>query len=355
MKIWLSSKIEEKGYKTRAIDTILTKYSSKDNHLFTITDNTIYLNKSELSKIDLKTIGLRGKKKKYSKAVVSLAINELHKRDNGKMWLTELVPMVLSSIAPEPTLSRKGVLDILESDWSDDIIVFRINNRIGIRLRKQFVAAPNFKTISEPAQETDLPHMAEDKETRERITAATVLDWDKLILRMKRELKYYISQSWFGMDFDLEASLMLFKSLMTSSSNTNLSSIIPQNLYAYWFCATDEYDRNRYFCDLARCYEALLKEIYYSERTAPMKKVKGLNDMTMFYFPTIYEALNSPVSTYGFSRIVKDLSIKRNKLAHGDYIELSSVVEAQTITNYVALYVYTIATKGVIKKKTNRN
>ena len=127
-----------------------------------------------------------------------------------------------------------------------------------------------------------------------------------------------------------------------------LSKTLPHELYAYWFCATDEHDRNRYFSDLARCYEALLREIYYSIRTIPMKKVNGLHELTMLYFPKIYEALNSPETSYGFSRILKDLNHKRNSLAHGDYVELSSVLEAQTITNYIALYVFTIATEGTL-------
>ena len=174
------------------------------------------------------------------------------------------------------------------------------------------------------------------------------IDWDKMLSRMKRELEFYIRPSWFGISFDLDKALHDFKMLMTTSHNKNLSTTIPHDLYAYWFCATDEHDRNRYFSDLARCYEALLREIYNSVYTIPMKKVNGLNELSMLYFPKIYEALNSPETSYGFRRILRDLNYKRNRLAHGDYVELSSVLEAQTITNYIALYVFTIATEGRI-------
>ena len=79
-----------------------------------------------------------------------------------------------------------------------------------------------------------------------------------------------------------------------------------------------------------------------------MKKVNGLNELAMLYYPSIYDALDTKDTVYGFKRVVKDLNYKRNQLAHGDYVQLSSVLEAQTITNYVALYVYTIATNGRI-------
>ena len=349
VRSWLKSQMQDNGYNFKNIYTILDKYTKTDKPLFYIHGKDISINKTVLENTDLKTIGLRGASKEYSMSVISLAINELHKRENNEMWLTDLIPMVLSDIAPEPTLSRKKILDILESSWTDDLTVFRNEDgRIGIKLTKEFIPVPIYTVETEQGKTSDLPQMKEIHETREKISSTTVVDWDKLLARLKRELEYYVRPSWFGMDFNLDDALSNFQTLMTSSKNLNLAVIIPQDLYAYWFCAIDEYDRNRYFCDLARCYEALLKDIYYLTRTTPMRKVNGLYELSMLYYPTIYEALESKELGYGFKRVVKDLNAKRNKLAHGDYVELSTVLEAQTIINYIALYVYTIAKNGRI-------
>lgn len=347
LKAWLIGVLQSKSYNTNTVDSTIQKYSSETYNLLIIgKDGQVSLNNVEAEKIDLKTIGYRGTSKKYAMAIISLAINELHKQKSNKMWLTDLVPLVFTSIAPEPILSRRKILDILESGWTEDLSIFRKDERIGIRLNQGFVAAPNYAIDANKANETDSPQMIEVQEEREKISSIVTIDWDKMLSRMKRELEFYIRPSWFGMSFDLDKALLDFKKLMTTSHNKNLSTTIPHDLYAYWFCATDEHDRNRYFSDLARCYEALLREIYYSVRTIPMKKVNGLHELAMLYFPKIYEALKSPETTYGFSRILKDLNHKRNSLAHGDYVELSSVLEAQTITNYIALYVFTIATEG---------
>lgn len=349
LKAWLTSIMQSKNYNTHTVDNTIQKYSSETCHLLIVgNDGQVSLNNIEAEKIDLKTIGYKGASKKYAMAIISLAINELHKQKSNEMWLTDLVPLVLTSIAPEPTLTRKKILDILESEWTEDLSIFRKDERIGIRLNQGFVAAPNYAIDANKANENDFPQMIKVQEEREKISSIATIDWDKMLSRMKRELEFYIKPSWFGISFDLDKALHDFKMLMTTSHNKNLSTTIPHDLYAYWFCATDEYDRNRYFSDLARCYEALLREIYNSVRTIPMKKVNGLHELSMLYFPKIYEALNSPETSYGFRRILKDLNHKRNILAHGDYVELSSVLEAQTITNYIALYVFTIATEGRI-------
>ena len=347
-KDWLISLMREKGYNIKVIESILYKYT-KDIPLLLLDGENLFLNRKILEETDLKTIGLRGASKKYSMSVISLAINELHKQEKHELLLTDFVPMVQSNIASETSLTRRNVLDILESSLSDELTVFRnTEGRIGIKLTKEIVPVPIYTIVHEQEQDSEQPKMTEIRGIREKISSETKIDWNKLISRMKRELEFYVRQSWFGSDFNIDDALSGFQTFMSSSKNTNLSNIIPQDLYAYWFCSTDEYDRNRYFCDLARCYEALLKDIYYSTKTTPMKKVNGLNELAMLYYPSIYDALDTKDTVYGFKRVVKDLNYKRNQLAHGDYVQLSSVLEAQTITNYVALYVYTIATNGRI-------
>ena len=232
LKAWLASILQSKNYNTNTVDSTIQKYSSETYNLLIVgKDGQVSLNNVEAEKIDLKTIGYRGASKKYAMAIISLAINELHKQKSNEMWLTDLVPLVFTSIAPEPILSRRKILDILESGWTEDLSIFRKDERIGIRLNQGFVAAPNYAIDANKANENDSPQMIEVQEEREKISSIATIDWDKMLSRMKRELEFYIRPSWFGISFDLDKALHDFKKLMTTSHNKNLSTTIPHEFF----------------------------------------------------------------------------------------------------------------------------
>ena len=123
--------------------------------------------------------------------------------------------------------------------------------------------------------------------------------------------------------------------------NNNLNKKLPQNLYEYWFASTDSYDRSTYLTNLALFFEALLAEIYYQQHGIKLRK-KGLSDWAE-EFDGLPQKLLYSRDNKGFDRIASDLHYVRNKIAHGDDVELSSWETAKTITDYVALYVYVIA------------
>ena len=97
-----------------------------------------------------------------------------------------------------------------------------------------------------------------------------------------------------------------------------------------------------YVSNLALFYEALLSEIKYQKDGIRIRK-KGLGDWAMEY-PTMARNMGLPSRlTKGFDRIFCDLYFKRNKFAHGEPVEMSSSDTAKTISDFVALYIFTVA------------
>lgn len=345
LRDYLTKEMEQRGYNLRMLDAILSKYEEGD--FWSVDNDCIQLNTKALEGVDLKVIGLRGRQ--YTMSIVSVAINELRKR-GGQALFTELTPIIQQSIPSDTPISPRVIKDAIKSDWSDEITLKTMpDGRLIAVLVQQIVEQPTYEIVATTDEQESDPVMVEVTERKEAAPRSAQFEWDKLVQKLQTELQFYIRPSMFGMTFDLTEALARFKQLMSQSKNANLNTIIPQNLYEYWFCATDSYDRNRYFCDLARCFEALLRDIK-EQAGSLVRRTKGLNDLVEEYYPTLYLGLHED-NPYGISRVLQDLSKKRNMLAHGDYVELGSVAEAQTIVNYVALYVYVA---GTYFKNTNR-
>ena len=158
---------------------------------------------------------------------------------------------------------------------------------------------------------------------------------------MKRELSFY--NSWMAYDsININDAIDIFTDFLSDANNNNLSQRLPMDLYEYWFASTDSFDRSRYLNDLLIFFEAALKEIYIQLENKEPPRTKGLADMALL-FSGLPDMLLYSKDSKGFRRIAHDLSVKRNIVAHGDTLKLSSLETAKLITDYVALYVYIVA------------
>lgn len=341
---WTKKYLKNNELNTNIARQLIDEYSS-DYDLFLIKDNKITINKDKYDKGDLKFFGLGRTKEKYAKLVISFVINELQKAENKTLLFSQILEKVNNDIG-EDDLRRNQIKNILELE-PELIKVENDGKRLYVKLINEIESRPVYEIEATPAVESE-PFLVEVKENREKLTSAITFDWDKIEEKMFKELQFYVRPSWFGMGFDLTKAIKRFRSFMESSKNQNLSYIIPQNLYEYWFCSTSQYDRNRYFCDLARCYETTLKELYI-ERNGAIDRNNGLREICDKYYPDLAKAFSNGEDN-GIYRTLRDLNSKRNKIAHGDYVEMTSWQEAQTISNFIALYVFTIQTNGKLKK-----
>lgn len=308
--------------------------------LFIVEDQQIKLNQAKYSKDDLRYLGLGKIKEKYANIVISLIVNELQKSHHKTLLFSNLQDIVKNNVGE---LNRNQILNFIKSE-PDILQLAKVGGRLFVKLIKEIEASPVYEIKTTGSYDTQ-PVFVEVKEARERLSADILFNWDKLEEKMEKELEFYVRPYWFGMDFNLKSAIKKFRRFMESSDNANLSHVIPQNLYEYWFCSTSQYDRNRYFCDLARCYEPVLKELY-RRNNAAMDNVIGLKDMCNKYYPDLAKAFKRNDYELNMSKVLRDLKYNRDKIAHGDYVEMSTLKEAQTISNYIALYVFTVSTQG---------
>ena len=208
--------------------------------------------------------------------------------------------------------------------------------------KKEIVPEPVY-IVKSVDKTFDKEEILEVKETEQRpaIRYRQNVNWQELNLAMKRELSFY--NSWMAYDsINMNDAIDTFTDFLSDASNTNLSQRLPMDLYEYWFASTDRFDRSRYLNDLLIFFEAALKEIYIQLEDKEPPRTKGLADMALL-FSGLPDMLLYSKDSKGFRRIAHDLSVKRNIVAHGDTLKLSSLETAKLITDYVALYVYIVA------------
>lgn len=346
----LVAKIEELSKSTEYRDaTRWTKYIaanySGDDKPFKIDDGKIIVNEPVFSNTDFETIGLRGGKYAYFKQIRSIVANEVKKDESGRKSLVEIVSIV-NEITDEP-LSRNTILRAIKDEQHRfepiDVEVVNENGNLFVQWTKKEIVPEPVYVVKPIDDKSDKEEILEVKEAEQRpaIRYRQSVNWPELNLAMKRELSFY--SSWMAYDsININDAIDIFTDFLSDANNTNLSQRLPMDLYEYWFASTDSFDRSRYLNDLLIFFEAALKEIYIQLEDKEPPRTKGLADMALL-FSGLPDMLLYSKDSKGFRRIAHDLSVKRNIVAHGDTLKLSSLETAKLITDYVALYIYIVA------------
>ena len=321
---------------------ILPSYCG-DTQPFYFDGKKISKNEPYYSQCDFSTIGLREGKYSFYTQIRSIAFNEVKKSDNGKKELTEIIDIINEIVDEE--ISRNVVIraieDVEKRFPSIDLELISDNGRLFVVWTGNAInPEPTFEVSNGVDESEEQIHEVENTETRPAIKFRQGINWTELGRIMKRELSFY--KYWMiREEYELDSSIDDFLDFIRHSENSNLNRRLPQNLYEYWFASTDSYDRSTYLTNLALFFEALLSDIYYQQHGVRLRK-KGLSDWAEEFVGLPQKLLFSRDSK-GFDRIASDLHYKRNKIAHGDDIKLSSLETAKTITDYAALYVYVFA------------
>ena len=346
----LVAEIEERSKSTEYRDAtkwtkyIATNYSG-DDMPFNLFDGKISKNEPIFSETDFDTIALRGGKYAYYKQIRSIAANEVKKDESGKKSLMDIVSIV-NEITDEP-LNRNTILRAIKDEQHRfepiDVEVINENGILYMQWTKRDIVPEPVYVVKLVDDKSDKEEILEVQETEQRpaIRYRQSINWQELNLAMKRELSFY--NSWMAYDsININDAIDIFTDFLSDANNNNLSQRLPMDLYEYWFASTDSFDRSRYLNDLLIFFEAALKEIYIQLENKEPPRTKGLADMALL-FSGLPDMLLYSKDSKGFRRIAHDLSVKRNIVAHGDTLKLSSLETAKLITDYVALYVYIVA------------
>ena len=338
------SKSTEYRNATKWTKYIATNYSG-DDMPFNLFDGKISKNEPIFSETDFDTIALRGGKYAYYKQIRSIAANEVKKDESGRKSLIDIVSIV-NEITDEP-LNRNTILRAIKDEQHRfepiDVEVINENGIIYVQWTKKDIIPEPVYVVKPVDDKSDKEEILEVKEAEQRpaIRYRQSVNWQELNLAMKRELSFY--SSWMAYDsININDAIDIFTDFLSDANNTNLSQRLPMDLYEYWFASTDSFDRSRYLNDLLIFFEAALKEIYIRQEGKEAPRTNGLANMAQL-FSGLPDMFLYSKDSKGFRRIAHDLSAKRNIVAHGDTLRLSSLETAKLITDYVALYVYIVA------------
>ncbi len=339
-----SQKTEYKKVRQRIQYNNMADYCGVDKP-FIVTNGIVGINKSVYDKTDFELIGLRGVKYPFFRQIRSLVANELKKEDTKSKKIVDIVKKVQDEI-DEP-LNRGTIIRALKDEQqrfsSKDFDVVNENGVLIVKLLKKDDDVEPVFVASAANTDTDTIELVETKKKDDRpsIKYRQKIEFDQLNTMLKHELAFYSKWMQFE-NIDLDQAVDLFIGFIQKAKNPNIKEQLPQDLYEYWFARTDSYDRYKYFTDLTIMFEALLKEIYYQNNGTELQFMHGITQLAGEFTGLPLLLLRSR-DAKGFNRIAGELVLKRNKVAHGDFIEMNSFETAQAITELVALYVYIVS------------
>lgn len=189
------------------------------------------------------------------------------------------------------------------------------------------------------------------------ISQIAKIDWNVLRPILYKELLFCSEWLIDNKLCDYEVAFNKFENFIKRSRNKNLNTIVPQKLYEFFF-VSDPTDNDQYLimCLIAKNFEALLKDIYYSN-TGIIQTQEGLYDLTeKCEFYIFNNILDNNIKIWelnngSFEKSLKYLSKVRNTDAHGEwYIDTykgdtrpESVKNIEKIRYFAALYIFAVA------------
>lgn len=312
---------------------------------FIIEDGNVVINQSVYDNTDFETIGLRGEKYAYFKQIRSLVANEVKKAEDGRMKLMDIIQLVNETVVDDEPLHRNVIIRAIKDEQHRfspiDVELVNEGGTLYAQWTKQDIVPEPIYTLglSDDVADEEVVIESEQIDTRPNIKYRQLVNWEELNSALKRELSFY--GRWMQHEnYDLNDAIDLFVSFISHSKNYELKTQLPLDLYEYLFASTDAHDRYRYLKDIILDFEAILGELY-SHRYGEEPQTKGLTERAA-YFEGLPDMLMYSREDKGFSRIASNLCYHRNKVAHGGYLELSSLETARLIVEYVALFVYVV-------------
>jgi hypothetical protein len=313
---------------------------------FIIEEENVVINQPVYDETDFETIGLRGEKYAYFKQIRSLVANEVKKAEDGRMKLMDIIQLVNETVVDDEPLHRNVIIRAIKDEQHrfSPIDVELVNEKgvLYAQWTKQDIVPEPIYTLSlgDDVADEEVVIESEQIDTRPNIKYRQLINWEELNSALKRELSFY--GRWMQYEnYELNDAVDLFVSFISHSKNYELKTQLPLDLYEYLFASTDAHDRYRYLKDIILDFEAILGELYF-RRYGEEPHTKGLTERAA-YFEGLPDMLMYSREDKGFSRIASNLCYHRNKVAHGGYLELSSLETARLIVEYVALFIYIVA------------
>ena len=303
--------------------------------------------KSEVyDETEWETFGLRGKE--YEKKILALATNRLRQEKSFKLSLTSLVKDISDDVEGLNTKQiRSKLIRIINGTTFYHSLKIVPGNNMQVTIdAKRLNIAEQYKLKGD-----------ETAVKRKTISQLAVLDWEALMPVIKDELSF--CKDWMrkdGLDYNYDDIFNSFISYIKTNNNRNLSHIVPQRLYEFFF-VSDPTGDDRYLimCNLAKNFEALLEGIFIDKGGIP-QQLNGLYEKSKGYgYEAFAEILHrdtkiKDMNERGYEYALKYLSFVRNTDSHGTwFIDRYNITKSddekniEKIRYFAALYIFTFA------------
>lgn len=337
----------DEGYEMRNnAESYLARYIGDKEGIFELgKDKVLKLTKAgeSLEAKKLEKIAVRSRRPGYYDVVVAKIMALLNDADNGEMRLNDLQKECLEDIGDK---AISAFYRIVDKYLPEQVVKIYKDGKTYLKLEKakiEYVQPMVIAPVEDDKTQVENPVVVEDKHERYIREAGQPIyvDWKSLRKDIIFNLGFYARQWELPISFEESVDKFIrFINQLDVVENNRLAVQIPRNFVQLWNYQNDIYSYMGYMTNIVICYERLLREIYL-KNTGELIEAQGLVD-TINQFADV-SAWRYQYDTSLYHKSLRKIGNERNKITHGEEFSQSLTDIILNTSNYIALYIYTVA------------
>ena len=337
----------DEGYEMRNnAESYLARYIGDKEGIFELgKDKVLKLTKAgeSLEAKKLEKIAVRSRRPGYYDVVVAKIMALLNDADNGELRLNDLQKECLEDIGDK---AISAFYRIVDKYLPEQVVKIYKDGKTYLKLEKakiEYVQPMVIVPVEDDKTLVESPIVIEDKHERYIREAGQPIyvDWKSLRKDIIFNLGFYARQWELPISFEESVDKFIrFINQLDVVENNRLAVQIPRNFVQLWNYQNDIYSYMGYMTNIVICYERLLREIYL-KNTGELIEAQGLVD-TINQFADV-SAWRYQYDTSLYHKSLRKIGNERNKITHGEEFSQSLTDIILNTSNYIALYIYTVA------------
>lgn len=336
----------------KSIEMYLCRYSQPDDGLFKFSKNkkeiTLTARGRNLSDEELMKVGrrVRNSKPEYYDVVISKIIALLKDSNNGEMRLLDLRNACLDEL---DNRAYTAFYKIVDNYLPVQVVKYKKADKPYLYLKLQeekieYVESMTVQSACNVNSQIDEPVLVKEEIQRpiREFGQMVSVDWNILREDFCSQLNFYIEKWNAEISFEEGVDKYIrFIQQLDYTKNMRLTRQLPQSFMLFWHYQNDTFAYMDYLTNIVICYERLLREIHLANTGIALDS-KGLMDTVK-----MMESMNHWITandTNLFYRLFRNIRTERNKISHGEeFVSKTLTGMVIAITQYIALYIYTVA------------
>lgn len=340
-----ASKTDEEYEMRSNAETYLARYIDSKEGIFELKNGVVKLTKigRNITAEKLEKIAVRSRRPDYYDVVISKIMALLNDSDNGEMRLNDLQKECLEDIGDN---TKTAFYRIVDNYLPEQVVKIYKEGKTYLKLQKDRIEYVQPMAIApvEDDRMQENPVIVEDKHERYIREAGKpiALDWTSLRKDIIFNLGFYAKKWELTISFEESVDKFIrFINQLDVVENNRLAMQLPRNFVQLWNYQNDIYSYMGYMTNIVICYERLLREIHL-KNTGNSLETLGLVD-TIKHIADVSAWRYQENDTSYQHKSLRKIVYERNKISHGEEFSLSLTDIILNTSNYIALYIYTVA------------